>query len=198
MSFDIVVFTQEELVYALKKGIKHIALCDGCFEIPDNSEIEYTAIGNIEATTEIPAECAVARRIIYNGFEPKCKDYEKFAFVPWRDEAMSIGGSAGTSFSSSFFSSYTSSYSSSYAGSYRTSYFGSYLYEYEYEFGVFGSYITSYTTSYVSSYSGSYFRLYTGSFAGSYGSSYLSSYKDPYGHIINPFIFVNGYGIDLI
>ena len=70
------------------------------------------------------------------------------------------------------YSSYTSSYASSYIGSYH-------YHEYEFEYGSFSA---SYLGSYLSSYSG----------------SYVSSYSDPYGHIINPFILVNGYGIDLI
>ena len=70
------------------------------------------------------------------------------------------------------YSSYTSSYTSSYIGSYH-------YHEYECEYGNFSA---SYLGSYLSSYSG----------------SYVSSYSDPYGHIINPFILVNGYGIDLI
>ena len=70
------------------------------------------------------------------------------------------------------YSSYTSSYTSSYIGSYH-------YHEYEFEYGSFSA---SYLGSYLSSYSG----------------SYVSSYSDPYGHIINPFILVNGYGIDLI
>lgn len=69
---------------------------------------------------------------------------------------------------------------SSYVSSYASSYIGSYHYhEYEFEYGSFSA---SYLGSYLSSYSG----------------SYVSSYSDPYGHIINPFILVNGYGIDLI
>lgn len=92
------------------------------------------------------------------------------AFVPLKDEHCKIQG----------FSSYAGLYTSSYASSYTGSYSGSYHYhEYEFEYGSFS---TSYLGSYLSSYSG----------------SYVSSYSDPYGHIINPFIRVNGYGIDLI
>ena len=42
------------------------------------------------------------------------------------------------------------------------------------------------------------------SFNGSYGSydssqsRFAGSYIDPYAHIINPFVIVNGYGINLI
>ena len=66
----------------------------------------------------------------------------------------------------------------------------------------FSSYAGSYSISYIGSYSGSYhyheYEFEYGSFSASYSGSYVSSYHDPYGHIINPFILVNGYGIDLI
>lgn len=171
MEFDIVVFTQKELSAAVLHGVLNIALCDNDFILPIKENLRYIAIGNVKAEIPIGKEKALELGMAFEGFTPV---FIPGAFAPLKDEHCKIQGY------SSYMSSYVSSYASSYTSPYASSYIGSYHYhEYEFEYGSFSA---SYLGSYLSSYSG----------------SYVSSYSDPYGHIINPFILVNGYGIDLI
>lgn len=177
MRFDTVVFTQEELISAVELGFTYIALCDNEFLIPTKPDIHYTALGCVSAGISVTPESAALCGITFDGFRPEFGDMQ-YAFVPWKDESLLLGGVCNGSYASSY-SSFAGSYASSYASSYTS--FAAFFYgwEYEYESG-----------SFASSYSSSYF--------GSYAGSYMSSYRDPYAHIINPFILVNGYGIDLI
>ena len=183
MRFDTIVFLQQELCEAVERGCRYIAVCDNEFTLPSVPGIHYTAIGDVSAAIPLTEEAAAAAGITFDGFVPEFEAPE-YAFVRWRDESLSIGGGSFGSFMSSYASSFLlTSFSGSY-GSFGGSYFHWYEYEYEYERG----------GSYAGSFSGSY-----GSYGGSYGSLYgIGSYRDPYAHIINPFILVNGYGIDLI
>lgn len=186
MIFECVVFTQAELSDAAERGMRVIALCDNEFLLPAVPGIKYTAIGQVKASIGISKALAREYGIGFFGFEPEFA--EEFAFVKWRDESLSLGAMPG---SGSWMSSY-SSYIGSYFGSFfYSSFHGSffYEYEYEYEYGISsGIYLSSF-------YGGSY---NLSSYISSYTGLYLSSYRDPYAHVINPFVLVNGYGIDLI
>ena len=189
MGFDTVVFSQRELCAAVESGLRSIALCDGEFELPLCPGIYYTGIGAVRASVRLTERAAAEAGIVFDGFFPEFEEEApELAFVPLHGVSASEDGSYSGSFASSyrlgsyFFGSYFGSYS---LGSFSGSYFS--LYEFEYEFETGGS------------YSGSYSGSYTGSYTGSFGSRYgAGSYIDPYAHIINPFILVNGYGIDLI
>ncbi len=185
MRFDTIVFSQRELCEAVGSGCRYIAVCDNEFTLPSEPDMHYTAIGDVSAAIPVTEKAAAETGITFDGFVPEFEaPAPEYALVQWRDESLSIGGGSFGSFMSSYASSFLlTSFSGSY-GSFGGSYFHWYEYEYEYER----------VGSYAGSFSGSY-----GSFGGSHSSLYgVGSYRDPYAHIINPFIFVNGYGIDLI
>jgi hypothetical protein len=203
MTFEIIVFSQEELDKAVGNGISLIALCDNRFILPPLDFMSYTAIGNVEASIEMTSEEFLKSHICCMGFEPKTTG--KCAAAPCVKAAA-----AHSSLSSSYASSYLSSY-------FLSSYFvTSYRYRYEYEFrtssyttSYMTSYTTSYTTSYAASYTASYISSYTTSYITSYGTSCAVLYAEPYDNYgnndgsdddfgENRCIMVNGYGINLI
>ena len=123
MAFDIIVFSQEELLSAVNNGITSICVCDNSFILPLTEGVTYTAIGDARAVIYTDKSGADNLNITFNGFTP--------VFVPLSVAVTSRGASYGTS---------ASSYSASYfLGSYSTSY------AYGYEYGSFNS---SYRTSF--------------------------------------------------
>ena len=206
MGFDTVVFSQRELERAVKSGCTSAALCDGSFVLPEIPGVHYSVIGNADVSVPFTRRRAAELNITFELFEPEfaaehgeetdngdAETVPEGASVPMRVVSASFnerqnGGSFGGSFASSYFSPYITSFalgSYSFGSFFAGSYF--YMYEYEFEFGR-----GSFGGSFAGSYRGSF-----GSFASSCGAVY-EAYRDPYAHIINPFVLVNGYGMNLI
>ena len=202
MGFDTVVFSQRELERAVKSGCTSAALCDGSFVLPEIPGVHYSVIGNADVSAPFTRRRAAELNITFELFEPEfaaehgeetdngdAETVPEGASVPMRVVSASFNERQnGGSFASSYFSPYITSFalgSYSFGSFFAGSYF--YMYEYEFEFGR-----GSFGGSFAGSYRGSF-----GSFASSYGAVY-EAYRDPYAHIINPFVLVNGYGMNLI
>lgn len=168
MTFDIFVFTQQELNDAVLAGHTSIGLCDNEFIISPIPGITYIAIGSIKVYADAYENEFENIRCI--GFTPIFTKKNTENIKPLQIFTASVSSYLSSYFMSSYF---------------MTSYHFMYEYEYEYETGSFvTSYLTSYTTSFLTSY--------TTSYTSSFISSYLPEYKE------NECILVNGYGIHLI
>lgn len=196
MSFDIIVFTQEELLNAAGAGIKFICLCDNAFVLPSISGVHYTAIGNVSVSANMTKEELSALDIVYSGFSPELLPSKYTKKIDTKTNVLN------TKSASSYISSYLLS-----------SYFmTSYRYQTSYNTSYTTSYVTSYTTAYLTSYVTSYTTSYLSSYVTSYVTSYTTSYKaillcntplpqpeyQTEEHHGGECIMVNGYGINLI
>lgn len=123
MTFDIIVFTQDELNDAINNGIKSIGLCDNKFVLPILGGMNYTAIGTMTACIDVSLSEFNRLDIACCGFVPSFTSKKLPLMIP----------TSHTSFTSSYITSYITSYSM--------------YYEYEYETSFFGSYTTSFRTS---------------------------------------------------
>lgn len=110
--FDVVVFTQDELIKAIQNGCDIICLCDNAFEIPAVPDKKYIALGDVTAKIECTSDESQKYKIEFCGFVPV------FSKTKRRD-GVRYGSHSSIN---SYFSSYRASY---------TSFFGS--------FGSFGS-----------------------------------------------------------
>ncbi|MCD8180162.1 MAG: hypothetical protein LUF26_01595 [Firmicutes bacterium] len=182
MAFDIIVFSQQELLQALKAGVTSIGLCDNTFVLPLTENISYTAIGEVYAFADATEEEFAKKGIVCGGFSPRFKDAGISADASALPAASSYAASASSFISSYFMSSY-------FMTSYITSYVTSYMYRYEYEYETGASFASSYASSYVSSYSAS--------FSASM-SSFLMKFGTSVGSDGEMCVMVNGYGVNLI
>ena len=174
MSFDVIVFSQNELDSAVESDTKSVCICDGGFILPLAGGVTYTAIGGARAVIYADKSDADKLGIVFDGFTP--------LFVP--TNAAFAAPSYGTS---------ASSYASSY---FMSSFAASYIYRYMY--GSLGaSYASSYTASYRASYTASFSMSYTSSFL-SAALSVPDAPTDGSGEYDGEVIMVNGYGINLI
>lgn len=69
--FDVIVFSQRELMRALKGGVRSVGLCDNSFVLPAAEGVRYTAIGNVSARIKCTAADAAEAGIEFDGFLPK-------------------------------------------------------------------------------------------------------------------------------
>lgn len=69
--FDVIVFTQYELIKAVQAKHGSICLCDNVFTIPPVKNISYIALGDVTAKAECTRTEAVNNNIIFEGFEPE-------------------------------------------------------------------------------------------------------------------------------
>ena len=172
MSFDVIVFSQNELDNALENGIKNVCICDGSFIIPLAGGVTYTAIGGADAVIYTDKRGADELGIVFDGFAP--------VFKPSNANISVLAHSYGTS-ASSFASSY-----------FMSSFMTSYIYGYSYN-ALRVSYTSSYSTSYVTSYMTSYVSSYAASRA---CEAAVNNGNDNAQN--GEVIMVNGYGINLI
>lgn len=198
MTFDIIVFSQEELTRALDAGIKSIALCDNSFSLPDIEGVHYTIMGGAtiegapKTTVDIPQQSSSSYTGSFGG------SFSGSYALGSYSGSMHAGSGSGVfmyeyeyEFGGSYTSSYASSYQSLYISSYATSYNSSYLGGMSYEWGASNGFSASY------GYVGSYADLYgIGTSHSSYTGSMALPYSEP--HNREDVVYVNGYGINLI
>lgn len=100
--FDIVVFSEEELLSALERGYTSVCLCDGRFVIPCRENISYSAVGKVHAMVLCCEADADALNIRFKNFTPQ---FGNISVVPYRSGSGS-GGMHCEKFADRFVSGY--------------------------------------------------------------------------------------------
>ena len=71
MMFDVIVFTQDELIKAVQAGHNSICLCDNAFTVPPVENKSYIAVGDVTVKAKFTYEEAKNNNISFEGFEPE-------------------------------------------------------------------------------------------------------------------------------
>lgn len=66
---DDIVFNQQQLDNAVKKGCKNICICDNSFNLPSADEMSYMAIGSVRAVIRLDRDKRYS--INFEGFQPE-------------------------------------------------------------------------------------------------------------------------------
>ena len=77
MTFDVVVFTQEELNNALKSHTKSICLCDGSFVLPYLQNTTICAIGDVCAKISMTKREAYENNVCFHNLKPTFAKHKK-------------------------------------------------------------------------------------------------------------------------
>lgn len=69
--FDVIVFTQDELIKAVQVGYSSICLCDNAFTVPLVENKSYIAVGEVTVKAEFTYAEAINNNISFEGFKPE-------------------------------------------------------------------------------------------------------------------------------